>query len=168
MTDTKIEHKIAVYPGTFDPITYGHIDIMNRASNIFSNVIVAVAEDSEKKPVFSIEERMSFIKNVVQEGKKHNIEIDSFPGLLVDYLKKMKAHIIIRGLRVFTDFDHEFALASINKKLFPDIETIILMTNEKYSFISSSLIKEVAKLGGSIKDYVPEIVANALVKKLQM
>ena len=167
MTDTGKKEKIAVYPGTFDPITYGHIDIIKRASNIFNNVIVAVADDLEKNPIFTMEERVSFIKNIIKEANKDNIKIDSFSGLLVDYLKEKNAHIIIRGLRVFTDFDREFAYASMNKKLFPNIETVILMTSEKFSFISSSLIKEVATLGGCIKDYVPEEVIKALKEKLQ-
>lgn len=160
--------KIAVYPGTFDPITFGHIDIITRASNIFKKIIVAVSDNPEKNPIFSREERVFIIKDVIQKSKKHNIEIDSFSGLLVNYLKKEKVHIIIRGLRVFTDFDYEFAYASMNKKLFPDIETVFLMTNEKYSFISSSLLKEVAKLGGCIKNYAPEIAIEALVKKLKV
>lgn len=158
--------QIAVYPGTFDPITYGHIDIIKRASNIFEKVIVAVANNLEKNPVFSIKERVDIIKNVVKDNDNSNIEADSFTGLLVDYIKSKNTNIIIRGLRVFTDFDYEFAYASMNKKMSKNIETVFLMTSEKYSFISSSLIKEVAKLGGNLNGYAPEIVIKALTDKL--
>lgn len=161
------KHQIAVYPGTFDPVTYGHIDIINRAANIFEGVIVAVANNPDKNPVFTIEKRVGFLKQIIKDSNRNNIKIDFFKGLLVDYLEMKKANIIIRGLRVFTDFDYEFAYSSMNKKLSNEIETVFLMTNEKYSFISSSLIKEVAKLGGSVKGYVPEIVAKALIQKLQ-
>ncbi len=158
--------QIAVYPGTFDPITYGHIDIIKRASNIFEKVIVAVANNLEKNPVFSIKERVDIIKNVVKDNDDSNIEADFFTGLLVDYIKSKNTNSIIRGLRVFTDFDYEFAYASMNKKMSKNIETVFLMTSEKYSFVSSSLIKEVAKLGGNLNGYAPEIVIKALTDKL--
>ena len=157
--------QIAIYPGAFDPVTYGHIDIINRATSIFEKVVVAVANNIEKNPVFTIEERVHFLQKVFNNNK--NIEIDSFKGLLVNFLKKRKANIVIRGLRVFTDFDYELAYASMNKKLFPGMETVFLMTNEKYSFISSSLIKEVASLGGCISGYAPEIVIKSMVNKLK-
>ncbi|MBU1075657.1 MAG: pantetheine-phosphate adenylyltransferase [Spirochaetes bacterium] len=163
----KKNRQIAIYPGTFDPVTYGHIDIINRAASIFEKVIVAVANNPEKNPVFTIEERVHFLQKVINDNKTMNIRIDFFNGLLVDFLKTRKANIVIRGLRVFTDFDYELAYASMNKKLFPDMETVFLMTNEKYSFISSSLVKEVARLGGSVKGYAPDIVVKALTKKLK-
>ncbi len=159
--------KIAVYPGTFDPATYGHIDIITRASNIFEKIIVAVSDNPHKNPIFTIGERVEFLKKIIEDLNIDNTEIDSFTGLLINYLKNNNTRIIIRGLRVFTDFDYEMAIAAMNKKLAPDIETILLMTSEKYSFISSSLIKEVAELGGCIKGYAPDIIANALVEKLQ-
>ncbi len=167
MTDNDRNGKIGVYPGTFDPATYGHIDIITRASNIFGKIIVAVADNPYKNPIFTIEERVGFLKKIVEDLNIDNVEIDSFSGLLVNYLRTKNANIIIRGLRVFTDFDYEVAIASMNKKLSPNIETVLLMTSEKYSFISSSLIKEVAGLGGCIKGYAPDIVINALVEKLQ-
>ncbi len=157
--------KVAVYPGTFDPITYGHLDIIMRASNIFDKVIVAVANNLHKKTVFNVQERVSFLKHSLKDAK--NIEIDSFNDLLIDYLKKAKADVIIRGLRVVTDFDYEFALAAMNKKLAPHVETIFLMASEKFSFISSSLIKEVARFGGDVKGYAPDIVIEHLRKKLK-
>lgn len=164
----KKNQQIAVYPGTFDPVTYGHIDIIKRASSIFQKVIVAVANNPHKNPVFSIDERVNFLKEVVKDINCTNLQITSFTGLLVDYIKQEKADIIIRGLRVFTDFDYEFAYASMNKKLSKDIETVFLMTSEKYSFISSSLVKEVAKLGGCVEGYAPDIVIKALTERLQI
>ena len=141
--------RLAVYPGTFDPITYGHLDIIKRVSKIFENVIIAVANNEQKDMVFSLQERADFLKQTIGNDYK-NIKIDSFEGLLINYLRKVKADVIIRGLRVVTDFDYEFASASMNNKLAPEIETVFLMTNEKYSFISSSLIKEVVKLGEDV------------------
>lgn len=157
--------RVAVYPGTFDPVTYGHIDIIKRAANIFDKLIVSVAKNVHKNPVLSIEERVDLLKKIVDSLNIENVEIDSFDGLLVDYLKRRGIKIIIRGLRVVTDFDYEFAYASMNQKLCPDIETVFLMTNEKYSFISSTLIKEVAMLGGDVSGYAPDIVINKLKEK---
>jgi len=160
--------KIAVYPGTFDPITYGHIDIIERASKVFDKLIIAVGDNPHKNPVFSLEERVVLLKKVLrEENLDESIEVDWFQGLLINYLKRKKANVIIRGLRVFTDFEYEMAIAAMNKKMAPEIETVLFMTSEKYSFISSSLIKEVAKFGGCIKGYAPESVINALVKKLK-
>ncbi len=159
--------KIAVYPGTFDPVTYGHIDIIKRAANIFDKLIVSVAKNVHKAPVLSVDERVELLNEIVASLGVENIEIDSFDGLLVDYLKNKNVKLIIRGLRVVTDFDYEFAYASMNQKLCPEIETVFLMTNEKYSFISSTLIKEVAMLGGDVSGYAPEIVINKLKKKFK-
>jgi len=159
--------KVAVYPGTFDPITYGHIDIVKRASEIFEKVIISVAENPHKNPIFTIEERVDIIKELVRELKLENVEVDSFSGLLVDYLKKKNVRVIIRGLRVISDFDYEFSYSSMNKKLWDEIETLFLMTNERYSFVSSTLIKEVFQLGGDVSDYAPEIVINKLKEKMK-
>lgn len=159
--------KVAVYPGTFDPVTYGHIDIIKRAANIFDKLIVSVAKNVHKNPVLSIEERVDLLKKIVDSLNIENVKIDSFDGLLVDYLKKLGIKIIIRGLRVVTDFDYEFAYASMNQKLCPDIETVFLMTNERYSFISSTLIKEVAMLGGDVSGYAPDIVISKLKEKFE-
>ena len=167
MTDSEVKNKIAVYPGTFDPITNGHIDIITRASYIFDKVIVSVADNKNKNPVFSIDERVGLIKQAIPALNKDNIEIDSFKGLLVDYLKEKQANIIIRGLRVFTDFDYEFAYASMNKKLAPDIETVLLMTSERFLFISSSIVKEVVRYGRNITDYAPDFVVNAIKDKFK-
>jgi len=163
----KIMEKVAVYPGTFDPITYGHIDIVKRASEIFEKVIISVAENPHKNPIFTIEERVDIIKELLRELKLENVEVDSFSGLLVDYLKKKNVRVIIRGLRVISDFDYEFSYSSMNKKLWDEIETLFLMTNERYSFISSTLIKEVFQLGGDVSDYAPEIVINKLKEKMK-
>jgi pantetheine-phosphate adenylyltransferase len=165
--ELKIMEKVAVYPGTFDPITYGHIDIVKRASEIFEKVIISVAENPHKNPIFTIEERVDIIKELVRELKLENVEVDSFSGLLVDYLKKKNVRVIIRGLRVISDFDYEFSYSSMNKKLWDEIETLFLMTNERYSFVSSTLIKEVFQLGGDVSDYAPEIVINKLKEKMK-
>lgn len=158
--------RLAVYPGTFDPITYGHLDIIKRVSKIFENVIIAVANNEQKDMVFSLQERADFLKQTIGNDYK-NIKIDSFEGLLINYLRKVKADVIIRGLRVVTDFDYEFASASMNNKLAPEIETVFLMTNEKYSFISSSLIKEVVKLGGDVTGYAPNLVIEKLKERIK-
>ncbi|MBN1898949.1 MAG: pantetheine-phosphate adenylyltransferase [Spirochaetes bacterium] len=157
--------KIAVYPGTFDPVTYGHIDIIKRAARIFDKLLVSVARNLHKKPLFSIEERTDLLKEIVESEKLDNVTVDSFEGLLVDYLKKKKIKVIIRGLRVVTDFDYEFAYASMNQKINPGIETVFLMTNEKYLFISSTLIKEVVKFGGDVSDFAPDNVIKKLKEK---
>lgn len=159
--------KIAVYPGTFDPITYGHIDIIKRASEIFDRVIVSVAENIHKNPIFSISERVEIINEILKEMNLNNVEVDSFKGLLVDYLKNKNIKIIIRGLRVISDFDYEFSYASMNKKLWNEIETLFLMTSENYSFVSSSLIKEVFLLGGDVSEYAPSIVIEKLKEKFK-
>ncbi len=157
--------RVAVYPGTFDPITYGHIDIIKRASNIIDELVIGVAKNVHKHPMLSVDERLELIRTIVKTENLGNVQVDSFDGLLVDYLNKKKVNLIIRGLRVVTDFDYEFAYALMNQKLSPNIETIFLMTNEKYSFISSTLIKEVAMLGGNVSDYAPDIVIKKLLNK---
>lgn len=154
---------IAVYAGTFDPITYGHIDIIERAANIFSQVIIAIAASPNKKPLFSLDERVKMVTEVLQQYK--NVEVSGFDSLLLDFAKTCQANIILRGLRTVTDFDYEFQLASMNRNLNSDIETIFLMPGEKYMYVSSSLIREIASLGGNVSGFVPNIVTEALNKK---
>jgi len=154
----------AIYPGTFDPITYGHIDLIKRAQEIFSEVIVAVAHNPHKKPLFSVNERVSFIKKATQDIK--GVEVTHFEGLSVDFARKNKAKVLIRGLRMVSDFEYEFQMALTNRKFAADIETIFLMPHESYSYISSRLLKEAAILGADISTYVPAFVEKALKEKL--
>ena len=151
--------KIAVYPGTFDPVTYGHIDIIKRASRIFDKVIVAVARNPEKEFLFTADERVAMLKDSVAGMK--NVAVDSFDGLIVDYVKKAGANVVVRGLRMLSDFEYEFQMALTNRKLAGEIETIFMMPHESYSYISSKLIKEAAALGANLKDFVPR---NVLAK----
>ena len=157
---------IAIYPGSFDPITNGHLDIVIRASRLFDKVIVAVYGRPAKNIMFSTEERIDLIRQAVVNLP--NVEVDSFVGLVVDYVKVKKAQTIVRGLRVGADFEREFEMALMNKKLSPDCELVCLMANLKYQFLSSSLLKEVASLGGFIDDLVPKAVAVALKERVRM
>jgi len=155
--------KTAVYPGTFDPITNGHIDIIKRALNIFDKVIIAVSVDSTKNPLFTVEERIKMISEAVKEMQR--IKIDSFGGLLVDYAKKINAIAVIRGLRAVSDFEYEFQMALMNRRLNENIETVFLMPNEKFTYLNSSIVREVVSLGGDISEFVPKNVKNELKKK---
>ena len=157
--------KRAVYPGTFDPVTYGHIDLIERALLIFDEVIVAVAHNPEKKPLFTVEERLGLLRKVL--GRKKGVYLDSFDGLLVDYVRSKKSRLIIRGLRALSDFEFEFQMALSNRKLDSAIETIFLMPHESYAYLSSRLIKERAAMGGEVKAFVPPEVARALADKLR-
>lgn len=161
MTDTN--KKTAIYPGTFDPITNGHIDLIQRAAKMFDNVIVAIASNSKKNPKFSLEERIDMAEKVLSDCT--NVRVKGFQELLVDFAKKENAMILIRGLRAISDFEYEFQLASMNRNLAPDIESIFLMPADEYSFISSSLVKEVASLGGDISNFVHPLVNEALKTK---
>ncbi len=154
---------IAVYPGTFDPVTNGHIDLIKRGVKIFDKVIIAVAVNPTKKPLFSIEERVEMLKASVKSIK--NVEIDVFDGLLVDYVQKVKGNVIIRGLRVVSDFEYEFQMALMNRKLASSIEIVYMMPNEIYTYVSSSIIKEVARYKGKIDEFIPQIVAKKLKEK---
>lgn len=153
----------AVYPGSFDPITYGHIDIIQRGTPIFNEITVAVLINPAKKSLFSLEERMSLIT----EATKHipNVRVESFDGLLVDYMSHNKANVIIKGLRAVSDFEYELQMASINRKLNKDIETFFMMTSNNYSFLSSSIVKDVAQHDGDVSDLVPPVVVKALKEK---
>jgi pantetheine-phosphate adenylyltransferase len=155
----------AVYPGSFDPVTNGHLDIIKRGANICNELIVAVALNVSKSPLFSLEERLEMLRESVKDIK--NVYIDYFDCLLVEYLKKVNARFIIRGLRAVSDFEYEFQQALVNKKLYPECETLFLITDLKYAYLSSSVVKEIARFGGCVKDLVPDIVAKKLYKKFR-
>ncbi len=155
--------RIAVYPGSFDPITNGHIDIIRRSSRTFDKVYVAVLVNSSKKPLFSIEERMDFIKRVTKD--LDNVEVDTFSGLLVDYMRKKEAGIIIKGLRAVSDFEYEFQMALMNHKLSKDIETLFMMTSARYQYLSSSIVKEVARHGGCLDGLVPDEMKDEIISR---
>lgn len=150
---------LAIYPGSFDPLTNGHLDILQRSLGLFDKVIIAIAVNSNKSTLFSIEERLEFIHKVTQGLK--GLEVDTFQGLTVDYCNKVGANSIIRGLRAVTDFDYEYAISLMNKKLAPNVETVFLMSSSEYSFISSTIVKEVARHGRDVSNQVPEIVSKA-------
>jgi pantetheine-phosphate adenylyltransferase len=161
--------RIAVCPGSFDPVTFGHLDIMGRASLLFDRLIVAVARNQIKNSLFSAEERVEMLKEVLETF--NNVEVDSFDGLTVDYALHKKARAIVRGLRVVSDFENEFRMALTNKKLACHVETVFLMTRGEYSFISSSTVKEIALYGGSLRSLVPSLVEEKLrlkYKQLQL
>ena len=152
--------KIAVYPGSFDPITNGHLNIVERSTKIFDKLIVAVAVDSKKSTLFSAQKRTEMIREATKKIEK--VEVKSFSGLLTDFVRKNKANIIIRGMRAISDFEHESQLALMNKRLAPEIETIFMVTCSKYSYLNSSIVKEIASLNGNISQLVPEIVEKNL------
>lgn len=156
-------NKLAICPGSFDPVTYGHLDIIQRGASIFDQVIVAVFNNQSKAPLFSVEERVSLLK----ETTKHlpNVSVDTSKGLLIDYARQQKANAILRGLRAVSDFEYEMQITSMNRKLDKDIETFFMMTNNQYSFLSSSIVKEVAKYKANVSDLVPEAVEVALKNK---
>ncbi len=156
----------AVYPGTFDPATLGHVDIAARASNIFSRVVVAVYAGSPRDPLFDTSERMGLLSHAVKD--LDNVAVDSFNGLVVNYARRMGAQVIVRGLRGGSDFDYEHEMAFVNKKLAPDIETVCLITSLEYQFVSSSRLKEVASLGGDIGVMAPPHVAEAVLQKFDL
>ncbi len=153
----------AVYPGSFDPPTNGHLDLIERGSKIFDELIVAIGEPAGKRLLFSLEERLEMVKELCKDFP--NVKVDYFKGLLVDYVKEKNVQVIIRGLRVISDFEYEMQMALMNRKLAPGVETIFLMTSDKWSFLSSSLVKEVALLGGCVKNLVPPLVEEYLKRK---
>ena len=158
--------KVAIYPGTFDPITNGHLDIIKRALKLFDKVIVAIGENPAKKPLFTKEERLNLVKEAIKEFlDEDRVEVATFSGLLVEFAKKCGADVIVRGLRAVSDFEYEMQLALMNRKLSNSIDTIFLLPSLKWIFLSSSIIKEAAKLGGNIEDLVPPIVAKKLKEK---
>lgn len=155
--------KTAVYPGSFDPITYGHLDIINRALQIFDNIIVAVACNSAKNALFPIEERLELIRAVLANNER--VKVDTFDGLLVDYVASQQATVIIRGLRAVSDFEYEFQLAQINRGITLEVETLFMMTSVPFSYLSSSVVKEISSLKGPVDNLVPPLVKKALEDK---
>jgi pantetheine-phosphate adenylyltransferase len=154
-----------IYPGSFDPVTNGHLDIIQRAANTFDRVVVAVLYNPNKKPFFTVDERIELLKKTT--GDIGNIQIVSFSGLLIDFIENKNINVIVKGLRAVSDFEYEFQMALMNKKLSPKVETMFMMTNSKYSYISSSIIKEVAVLNGCIRGLVPEVVEEAIFDKIK-
>ncbi len=156
---------VAIYPGTFDPITNGHLDIVTRAAGLFDKIIIGVYEKSNKHLVFTTDERVDLVRRTV--ANLPNVEVKSFRGLAVDFARQEKAQVMIRGLRMNADFEKEFEMALMNRKLAPDLDLLCLMASQEYQFLSSSLLKEVALLDGNINDFVPEYVAEALRRKVR-
>ena len=155
----------AVYPGTFDPITMGHVDLVKRASKLFDSVIIAIASSDSKKPMFSLEERIEIGNKIFADDPK--VEVVGFSGLLVNFAKENDANILIRGLRVVADFEYEFQLANMNRAMSPDIESVFLTPKEEYSYISSSLVKEIATMGGDVTRFVDPVTLEALNQKIK-
>ncbi len=155
--------KLAVYPGSFDPVTNGHVDIIERGTHLFDKIIVAILVNVEKSPLFTVQERVEIMRDVFKG--RPNVEVDTFDGLLVDYIAKRNADVIVRGLRAVSDFESEFQMALMNRRLSPHIETVFMMPAEQYTYISSRLIKEVFSLGGQVHGLVPEIVESRLKDK---
>ncbi len=156
--------KIGVYPGTFDPVTYGHIDIMKRSLKVFDKVIVAVAPNPQKAPLFHVQERVFMIQEATRGLK--NLQIEQFEGLLVEFVRRQGGTAVIRGLRAVSDFEYELQIALMNRKLDPEVETVFMMPNQEYTYLTSSIVKTVASYGGEVKDFVPEIVLKKLKEKL--
>ena len=157
------QSRVAIYPGSFDPLTNGHVDIIERGSRIFDSIIVAILSNAEKTPLFSEKERIEIIQEVFKD--RPNVKVETFKGLLVDYAKQKEAHVIVRGLRAVSDFEYEFQMALMNRHLEPGLETVFMMPAEQYTYISSRLIKEVFTLGGEISGLVPPVVEEKLRAK---
>ncbi len=157
---------IAIYPGSFDPLTNGHIDLIERGSKIFDRLIVAILRNSEKQPLFSVAERREMLQAMVRSKRWKNVEVDTFDGLLVDYATKKKAQAVLRGIRAISDYEFELQMALMNRKLQPRLETVFMMPALSYSYLSSRLVREIAQLGGSVTGLVPEQVEKQLQEKL--
>ena len=164
MTQPHPRPLVAIYPGTFDPITYGHLDIIERGRRLFDRIIVAILENAEKQPLFSIEERVELIREATAGSP--NVSVDTFSGLLVEYVRRSGAHVIVRGLRALSDFEYEFQMALMNRRLDAGVETVFMMPAEAYSYLSSRLVKEVAFLGGDVSGLVPPAVAKAITERV--
>ena len=158
--------RIAVCPGSFDPVTKGHLDIITRASKLFDRVVVLVSTNRSKTPVFSLEERIRFIRSATSELVLQNVEVDGFDGLLADYIARSGACAIVKGLRAMTDFDYEFQMALMNKKMVDQAETVFLTTNAEHLYLSSSLVKQIAYFGGDISDFVPACIHDEVKQRL--
>lgn len=157
--------KIAVYPGSFDPITYGHLDIIGRGLEVFDEIVIAIAKNSDKRSLFTIEERLAMIRAAV--GEDQRLRVGTFEGLLVDYVLEQGARVILRGLRAVSDFEYEFQMSQMNHNLRPEVETLFMMTSVPYGYLSSSIVKEMAAHNGPIDGFVPEAVKLALEKKFR-
>lgn len=157
--------KLGIYPGTFDPITNGHLDLIERGLRIFDELIIAVAPSPKKQPLFTLQERMGLIRGSVKNCK--NVRVEAFNGLLVDYVKNRQGIAIIRGLRAVSDFEYELQMALMNRRLDMDIETVFMMPSEEFSFLTSTIVKEVASFGGIVKGLVPDVVEKALKEKFK-
>lgn len=156
---------IAIYPGSFDPVTNGHLDIIERSAKIFDKVIVAILVNSSKTPTFTTEEKIDMLKK--STAHIPNVEVEFFDGLLVNYVRKKGARVIVKGLRAISDFEYEFQMALLNKNVDPEIETLFMMTSNKYSYLSSSIVKELGSLGASLEELVPEVIMNKIIEKLR-
>jgi pantetheine-phosphate adenylyltransferase len=156
----------AIYPGSFDPITFGHIDIVERSARLFDDVIVSILTNPSKAPLFSLEERIAVMEEILRP-RFPNVQVDVFHGLLVDYAREKKAQVIVRGIRAVSDYEYEFQMALMNRRLNPDIETVFMVPAEKYSYLSSRLVKEIAQLGGSVTGLVPETVEKRLKQQFK-
>ena len=155
--------KSAIYPGSFDPVTYGHLDIIERASQVMDHLIVGVLNNNAKSPLFSVEERVKMLRDVT--AHLPNVEVQSFGGLLVDFAVQSNANVIVRGLRAITDFEYELQMSQTNRKIAPNVDTIFFTTNLKYAYLSSSIVKEVAMYGGNIDEFVPPVIAGYIRQK---
>jgi pantetheine-phosphate adenylyltransferase len=155
---------VAIYPGSFDPPTNGHLDLIERGSKIFDELIVAVLRNADKSPLFSVSERLRMLEEMTTDFS--NVRVDSFDGLMVEYAVRVKAGVVLRGIRAISDYEYELQMALMNRKLQPDLETVFMMPAEQYSYLSSRLVREVAQLGGSIQDLVPELVEQRVKEKL--
>lgn len=156
--------RTAVYPGSFDPITLGHLDVISRGVKVFDKIIVGVLVNVDKNSLFNIEERVELIRRVTKDLP--NVEVVSFEGLLIDFMKKYNAHVILKGLRAFSDFEYEFQMALMNNKLEPEVETLFMMTSAQYSYLSSTAVKQVAKFRGELKGLVPDVVIPDIINKI--
>ena len=159
-----MNHK-AVYPGTFDPMTLGHEDLIRRAARLFDTLIVAVADSSAKRPFFTRDERVDMARRVLKDLK--NVEVVGFSGLLMQFIRANKARVVIRGLRAVSDFEHEFQLAGMNRGMYPDVETLFLTPGEQYMFVSATIVREISSMGGDVRKFVPPLVARRLKEKIK-
>lgn len=160
--------KIGIYPGSFDPITLGHLDVIVRASGIVDQLIIGVLRNSNKHPLFTAEERVELIERVIKENNLQSVKVEAFDGLLIDYVKKKDASIIVRGLRAVTDFEYELQIAQTNHKLDKTIDTVFFTTSVEYSYLSSSVVKEIASYNGNIQQFVPECIVQAVYDKYKL